>query len=113
MDESLDDSMTRLPEPLPDLGVAHPFALKALTILWPSFVMAGVLEMLVFAVVDPADLRWFGGEHIGWSASAIYTVTFLIFWGVITAAGGLTALLASPAELDDGSVRRSLAKHWP
>ena len=113
MNETAEDALIGLPELAPDQRVVHPFALKALTILWPAFVMAGVLEMLVFAVVDPADLRWFGGEQIGWSSSAIYTVTFLIFWGVISAAGALTALLASPAELDEGSVRRSLAKHWP
>lgn len=114
MSETADDAMIGLPEaPPPDLRSEHPFALRALTILWPAFVMAGVLEMLVFAVVDPAELRWFGGELIGWSPSAIYTVTFLIFWGVISAAGSLTALLVIPAELDGGSVRRSLAKHWP
>ena len=40
---------------------------RALTILWPAFLMAGVLEMLVFVVVDPSDLRWFGGEALNWS----------------------------------------------
>ena len=39
---------------------------RALQILWPAFLMAGVLEMLVFAVVDPAELHWFGGPAIGW-----------------------------------------------
>jgi len=33
----------------------------AMTILWPAFLMAGVLEVLVFAVVDPGELHWFGG----------------------------------------------------
>ena len=36
---------------------------RALCILWPAFVMAGVLEMLVFALVDPAGLRWMGGVY--------------------------------------------------
>jgi hypothetical protein len=74
---------------------------RALTILWPAFLMAGVLEMLVFAVIDPGDLHWFGGEALNWSAQAVYTVTFLIFWGVISVAGALTALLAaSPDEIN-------------
>ena len=30
----------------------------------PSFLMAGVLEMLVFAVVDPATCSWFGGAPV-------------------------------------------------
>jgi hypothetical protein len=67
---------------------------RVLTIVWPAFLVAGVLEMMVFAVVDPADLRWFGGPAIGWSSNAIYTVTFMIFWGAISTAGALTALLA-------------------
>ena len=66
---------------------------RALRILWPAFLAAGVLEMLVFAVVDPNDLHWFGGGAIGWSSQAIYTVTFLIFWGAVATAGGMTALL--------------------
>ena len=66
---------------------------RALSIVWPAFLMAGVLEMLVFAVVDPGDLHWFGGPAIEWSVSAVYTVTFLIFWGVIATAGAMSALL--------------------
>lgn len=67
---------------------------RAMQILWPAFLAAGVLEMLVFAVIDPADLRWFGGAAIGWSAQAIYTVTFLMFWAAIATAGAMSALLA-------------------
>lgn len=82
---------------------------RALTILWPAFLMAGVLEMLVFAVVDPADLRWFGGESLNWSTQAVYTVTFLIFWAVISTAGALMALLdASPEEINGDRGRT-----WP
>ena len=67
---------------------------RALQILWPAFMVAGVLEMLVFAVVDPADLHWFGGPSIGWSVQAVYTVTFLLFWALISTAGAMTALLS-------------------
>jgi len=82
---------------------------RALTILWPAFLMAGVLEMLVFVVVDPNELRWFGGEALHWSTQAVYTVTFLIFWGVIAVAGALSALLeASPDEIN-----AERGRHWP
>lgn len=74
---------------------------RALQILWPAFLMAGVLEMLLFAVVDPGDLQWFGGPPIDWPRQAIYTVTFLIFWGVMSISGALTALLTrSDADLN-------------
>jgi hypothetical protein len=69
------------------------FPLRTLTILWPAFLMAGVLEMLVFVVVDPANMMWFGVEPLGWTVQAIYTVTFFIFWGVIATAGAITQLL--------------------
>jgi len=80
---------------------------RALQILWPAFLMAGVLEMLVFAVVDPAELHWFGGPAIGWPLQAIYTVTFLIFWALISTAGALTALLSTPdCDVASGSTER-------
>lgn len=82
---------------------------RALVILWPAFLMAGVLEMLVFVVVDPGDLRWFGGDAVDLSRQGVYTVTFLIFWVVISMAGALSALLgASPDEINDDRGRR-----WP
>jgi hypothetical protein len=78
-------------------AAARPRRERALLILWPAFLMAGVLEMLVFAVVDPMSLHWFGAEPIAWSRSAVYSVTFFIFWGVIALAGAITRLLESPA----------------
>lgn len=70
---------------------------RLLVALWPAFLMAGVLEMLVFAVLDPSEMRWFGGELVGWSPQAVYTVSFFIFWAVMSTATGLTALLLADA----------------
>ena len=72
------------------------FGRRVLLIGWPAFMMAGVLEALVFVVVDPAAFRWFGVDPVAWSASAIYSVTFLIFWGVIATSGAITQLLEAP-----------------
>ena len=73
----------------------------ALRILWPAFMAAGVLETMVFAVVDPADLHWLSGPSIAWSTQAVYTVTFLIFWAAISTASAVTALLSlEPKELN-------------
>ena len=69
-----------------------------MAILWPSFLMAGVLEMLVFALVDPSSLRWLGGDRLALSANAVYTLAFFVFWGVIAAAGVLTQLLEADPE---------------
>ncbi len=71
---------------------------RLLIILWPAFLMAGVLEMLVFALVNPSDLHGLGYENLGWSDQAVYTVGFLIFWAVISAAGAMTWLLHQTEE---------------
>ncbi len=69
-------------------------------IAWPAFLMAAVLEMLVFALVDPSDLHW-RGQALGLSREAVYTLTFFVFWGVTMLSSALTTLLAlSPFELN-------------
>ena len=75
---------------------------RVLRILWPAFLMAGMLELAVFAVVDPADLHWFGGPPLDWSASAVHSVTFLLFWAATATAGALTALLEADPEALEG-----------
>ncbi len=74
---------------------------RALTILWPSFIMAGVLEGIVFSMIDPAELR-FGDHAIDASPQAIYTLSFMAFWAVLSTSGALTALLwIDPDAQDD------------
>ena len=66
-------------------------------ILWPAFLMAGVLEIAVFALVDPSQLHALDGSPIEWSRQAVYTLAFLLFWAVIATAAGLSALLCASA----------------
>ena len=69
-------------------------------IAWPAFLVAAVLEMLVFAMVDPGDLQWFG-QPLEWSRLAVYTLAFFVFWGVTMASSALTTLLSvSPFEVN-------------
>ena len=91
---------------------APPFPISAvrwaLSIVWPSFLMAGVLEVLVFAMIDPADLRWFGGPNLNLSNTAVYSLAFFVFWLLISLAGALTALLINtPAAQAPDSARRA------
>lgn len=73
---------------------------RLMWILWPAFLMAGVLEMLVFAVVDPRDLHWLGNP-LELSRQSTYALAFFVFWGVTTVSSGLTTLLAmSPFEVN-------------
>ena len=66
---------------------------KLMWIGWPSFLMAGVLELLVFAVVDPQDMGWFG-HAFDMSRQSVYTLAFFVFWFVIALAGALTLFLS-------------------
>lgn len=73
---------------------------RMMWIAWPAFLMAGVLEILVFAMVDPQDLHWFG-QPVELSRQGVYTVAFFVFWGITMVSSGLTTLLAmSPFEVN-------------
>lgn len=73
---------------------------RLMWIAWPAFLVAAVLEMLVFAFIDPSELHW-GGASLGWSREAVYTVSFFVFWGFTMVSSGLTTLLSvSPFELN-------------
>ena len=83
----------RPPAASTEMDAATPFARRVLTILWPAFLIAGVQEALVFVVVDPQALHWFGADPVAWPVQGIYSVTFLIFWATTATAGALTQLL--------------------
>jgi hypothetical protein len=73
---------------------------RLMWIAWPAFLMAGVLEMLVFAFVDPQDLHWFG-LPLSLSREGVYTAAFFVFWITTMASSALTTLLAmSPFEVN-------------
>ncbi len=77
---------------------------KLMRIAWPSFLAACVLELLVFAVVDPMDLEW-SGHPLAWSRQAIYTLGFFVFWAVTTASNALTVLLGMPSgQVNQGAI---------
>lgn len=69
------------------------FAARVMAVLWPSFLMAGVLEALVFATVDPQQVHSLTGAALDLSAQAVYTLAFFAFWAVIAAACAMTQRL--------------------
>lgn len=69
-------------------------------IAWPAFLVAAVLEMIVFAFIDPSELHW-SGHSLDLSREAVYTITFFLFWGGAMASSALTTLLSmSPFEVN-------------
>lgn len=80
---------------------------RLMWIAWPAFLMAGVMEMLVFAVVDPSDLHWFG-QPLGLTREGVYTLAFFAFWAITLASSAITTLLASsPFEVNRCPVHNS------
>lgn len=76
-------------------------ARRAAAIVWPAFLVAAVLEIAVFAFVDPAALRDLAGQALPLSATAVYSIAFLVFWACTGLACALTVLLErSAAELN-------------
>lgn len=67
-----------------------------LLVLWPSFVIAGLLEMLVFSLAHPEDLKGFGGLLAGLPSSGVYTLAFFAFWAISALGSALTLVLAGP-----------------
>lgn len=60
---------------------------------WPAFLVAGLLEMLVFATLDPRDVSWLADEG-GLSRQTIYTLAFFVFWILSALSSALTLFLA-------------------
>lgn len=73
---------------------------RLMWIAWPAFLVAAVLEMIVFAFVDPQDLHWFGAP-LELSRQGVYTLAFFFFWAMTMASSALTTLLSmSPFEVN-------------
>jgi hypothetical protein len=73
---------------------------RMMWIAWPAFMVAAVLEVLVFSVVDPQDLHWFG-QPVEISRQGVYTLAFFAFWAITMLSSALTTLLAmSPFEVN-------------
>ena len=51
---------------------------RLMWILWTAFLVAGLLEMMVFGMFSPEDMQWFG-EPIALSRQGVYTVAFFVF----------------------------------
>lgn len=68
-------------------------------VLWPSFLAAGIAEVVIFSVLDPSELVVFG-KHLGASREAVYSIGFFVLWAVcaISSAITLTVLPGSAKE---------------
>ena len=75
-------------------------ARRLAAVVWPAFLTAAVLEMLVFAMVDPRDLHWLRGAAVVADDRAVYTIAFFVFWAVAAFGGALTQMVLDGAGPD-------------
>jgi hypothetical protein len=61
-------------------------------ILWPSFLVAGMAEGLLFTVVHPQELLFFG-HHPDISDEGVYTIGFFVIWIFCAVSSALTAYI--------------------
>src|SRR5262249_11899502 len=70
---------------------------RAVLILWPSFLVAAVAEMVFFALFDPGELSFFG-QPLELSRIAIYSIGFFLFWVFAAASSALSLALGASGD---------------
>jgi hypothetical protein len=104
-----EDTDIGAPGPAYEVSAAPPLSSlsqRLFAVWWPAFFTAGLIEMLVFAFVDPHELHWVGGAPVEFPRPAVYTVAFFGFWLLVGLAGSVTQLLLR----ESGEVNRLQVK---
>lgn len=73
---------------------------NAIRVLWPSFLVAGIATMLLFAVMAPEDVVIFG-HQVEAPMESVYSIGFLLFWGLCALSSALTIFI-SPRRSEGG-----------
>jgi hypothetical protein len=82
-------------------------ALHAAQILWPAFMAAAVMEMVVFSWVDPSGLRWGTWQP---DSQTIYSLSFLVFWAVIAVASLISHWMMKATPVAEGFTSQGLSR---
>ena len=69
----------------------------AILILWPSFIVGGIGEVLFFTVFDPRELYLFV-EATSLSRLAVYSIGFFLCWAFAAASSAFTVFLQRSAD---------------
>ena len=70
---------------------------NAILILWPSFIVGGIGEVVFFTVFDPRELYLFG-DVTQLSRMAVYTIGFFLCWAFAAASSAFTCFLYRGAD---------------
>jgi len=69
------------------------------SVLWSSFMVAAVAELLVFGLVDPIDLLQLD-DGLQMTRTQVYSLGFLFFWAVGIISSELSTLLHQPVRFE-------------
>ena len=76
-------------------------------IMWPSFLVSILAEGLLFSIVHPAELLFFG-NHLNISDEGIYTIGFFVIWIFCSFSSALTAYILPGINADAQNPDKSL-----
>ena len=80
---------------------------KIFFVLWPSFLIAGIAEIVFFTVVAPQNLYLFG-QPVTFSAVATYSIGFFAFWAICALSSYATCFFQrSGKEINDETIART------
>lgn len=68
-------------------------ARAVMLVLWPAFLVAGVISAIVFAFVDPLEVTVLGVQPF--EREYFYAVSFFFFW-ILTSLSSLITVLMLP-----------------
>lgn len=69
---------------------------RAVAVLWPSFLMAGVATVVFFTAFDPRQLALVAGVGGSVSRLGFYTIGFFLFWLLTLSSSVLTCYFQRP-----------------
>ncbi len=77
-------------------GSGHmPLPARVITVLWASFLMAGIATGVFFSTIDPLELKYCV-DFPEVSRTGAYSIGFILFWLLTSASGLLSVFLTYP-----------------
>jgi hypothetical protein len=73
-----------------------------LSVVWTSFLVAGVAEGVFFTLIDP-QLLYFLGEPVHFSTIGTYSIGFFFFWLLCLVSSMVTCFLIRTERLSNGN----------
>ena len=76
-----------------------PLPARVITVLWASFLMAGIATGVFFSTIDPLELKYcVNFPEV--SRTGAYSIGFILFWLLTSASGLLSVFLTYPEDPD-------------